>query len=279
MQRCGAAQGRWMRDQPLPFLASHGTCGWQRTMTIENKLPGEPAKGLAPLENRTLWERVHQFLRDEIMAERLAPGDALQEVALAEALGVSRGPVREALGRLSAEGLVSIRPRNGAVVRALPKDEFIEAYQVREALETFALRLAVPRFTAADHQALEQLIDRMTEQAVTEDVAAFFESNAAFHDMLVEGSGNRKLCEIHRQLARQLRRYRRRSLALRGNMERSITEHRELLAAIRAKETERAVNLLSEHIHIPLSRLESASPEELIEFGLAEPESNKEAKI
>src|SRR5579864_4335379 len=127
-------------------------------MNLDNKAMGDRQKGLAPLENRTLWERVHEFLRDEIMADRLPPGTELQEVALAEALGVSRGPVREALGRLSAEGLVSIRPRNGAVVRSLSKDEFIEAYQVREALETFALRLAVPRLTSEDHQTLERLI-------------------------------------------------------------------------------------------------------------------------
>ena len=68
-------------------------------------------------------------------------------MALSETLGVSRGPIREAIGRLAAEGLVTVRPRRGAVVRALSSDEFIEAYQVREALEMMAVRLAVPRLT------------------------------------------------------------------------------------------------------------------------------------
>jgi DNA-binding GntR family transcriptional regulator len=248
-------------------------------MTSDNQFPGIQMSSLAPLENRTLWERVHEFLRNEIMEDRLPPGTELQEVALAERLGVSRGPVREALGRLSAEGLVRIRPRNGAVVRSLSRNEFIEAYQVREALETFALRLAVPRLTAVDHQTLEELIDRMAEQAAAGDIAAFFGTNTAFHEALVEGSGNRKLSENYRQLARQLGRYRMRSLALRGNLQRSITEHRQLLNAIRAKETDRAVELLSEHIHVPLRRLESASPEELVELGLAEPEAIKEARV
>ena len=70
------------------------------------------------LENLTLWERVHGHLREEILANRLPPGTVLGEVALAESLGVSRGPVREALGRLAAEGLVNVRPRRGAVVSA-----------------------------------------------------------------------------------------------------------------------------------------------------------------
>ena len=99
------------------------------------------------LDGRTLWERVHDHLRDEILSGRMTSGTELSEVALAESLGVSRGPVREALGRLATEGLVTIRPRRGAVVRALSSDEFIEAYQVREALETMAARLAVPELT------------------------------------------------------------------------------------------------------------------------------------
>ena len=63
------------------------------------------------LENMTLWQRVYDFLREEILAERLQPGAELQEVALSEELGVSRGPIREAIGRLAAEGLVTVRPR------------------------------------------------------------------------------------------------------------------------------------------------------------------------
>jgi DNA-binding GntR family transcriptional regulator len=235
-------------------------------------------RGTTPLENRTLWERVHEFLREEILADHLPPGAELQEVALAEKLGVSRGPIREALGRLSTEGLVTIRPRNGAVVRSLSKDEFVEAYQVREALETFALRLAVPRLTSDNLARLQSLIAQMVQQANADDVAAFFRTNSTFHEALVEASGNRRLCEMHRQLDRQLGRYRMRSLALRGNLQQSITEHRELLGAIEAGDTDGAVALLSEHIHVPLRRLEAASPAELVELGLAEPENTKEAR-
>jgi len=238
-----------------------------------------PSARGGPLENRTLWERVHEHLRDEILSDNLPPGTELQEVALAASLGVSRGPVREALGRLSAEGLVTIRPRTGAVVRSLSKQEFVEAYQVREALETFALRLAVPRLTDGDVETLQALIDRMVERANAEDVTGFFQTNTAFHEAMVELSGNRRLRDLHHQVARQLGRYRMRSLALRGNLQRSIAEHREILDAARSGDAVQAVQLLSEHIHVPLRRLESASEEELVELGLAgEPEQNKEAK-
>jgi DNA-binding GntR family transcriptional regulator len=248
-------------------------------MPLETHVKAERARNPVPLENRTLWERVHEYLRDEILSDNLPPGTELQEVALAASLGVSRGPIREALGRLSGEGLVTIRPRNGAVVRSLTRQEFIEAYQVREALETFAMQLAVPRMTAEDAGRLRAMIDRMVEQADAKDIQGFFNTNTAFHEALVELSGNRRLRLLHHQVARQLGRYRMRSLALRGDMQRSIAEHREILDAAERGDTKRAIQLLSEHIQIPLRRLESASNKELIELGLDELERNKETKI
>src|SRR5438105_10870219 len=133
------------------------------------------------VENLTLWQRVYDFLREEILSERLQPGAVLQEVALSEELGVSRGPIREAIGRLAAEGLVVVRPRRGAVVRSLTKDEFIEAYEVREALEVLAVRLATPRLTNEGLARLELLIETMEGHAARDEVEAFFEANAAFH--------------------------------------------------------------------------------------------------
>src|SRR5947199_9368493 len=119
----------------------------------------------ARLENLTLWQRVYEYLREEIVSDRLAPGTELQEVALSEDLGVSRGPIREAIGRLAAEGLVTVRPRRGAVVRSLSKDEFLELYQVREALEVMAVRRAVPRLCDGYVEELDQLIAEMAEHA------------------------------------------------------------------------------------------------------------------
>src|SRR2546422_2099596 len=175
----------------------------------------------ARLENLTLWQRVYDHLREEILAGRLQPGAELAEVALSEQLGVSRGPIREALGRLASEGLVTVRPRRGAVVRSLSKEEFLELYQVREALEAMAVKLAVPRLRAADFEALEGLIDTMARHAERDEVAEFFEANIAFHGCLLEASGNGKLQELYRQLLGQLGRYRLRSLMLRGNLQRS----------------------------------------------------------
>ena len=119
------------------------------------------AAGRAGIENLTLWQRVHEHLRQEILDNRLPPGSELNEVALSQSLGVSRGPVREALGRLASEGLVTVRPRRGAVVTALSAQEFLAAYQLREALETLAIRLAVPRLGPDELARLQALVDEM----------------------------------------------------------------------------------------------------------------------
>lgn len=215
----------------------------------------QSSTGRATLDHRTLWQRVHEHLRDEIISGQLTPGTELQEVALATELGVSRGPIREALGRLAAEGLVTIRPRRGAVVRALSSDEFIEAYQVREALEMMAVRLAVPKLTSEDISALEQLIAEMASRGEAGDVQGFFEANTEFHQLFFEVAGNRMLTELYRQLRGQIDRHRLRSLELRGNLQRSIAEHRAIMRAANAGDVERAVHLVSEHIRVPQIRL------------------------
>jgi DNA-binding GntR family transcriptional regulator len=228
----------------------------------------EPTDADAPpkLDHRTLWQRVHEHLREEILSGRLRPGSELQEVALAESLGVSRGPLREAIGRLAAEGLVTVRPRRGAVVRALTPAEFLEAYQVREALEILGIRLAVPRLDAQETAALEAVVDEMQSCAEREDVDGFFDVNDRFHRALVAASGNARLVELHGQLLSQMGRYRTRSLALRGNLARSVGEHRAILRAVKSGNADRAARLLGEHIRVPQRRLETAAAAELPEF-------------
>lgn len=214
-----------------------------------------PSTRAATLDHRTLWQRVHEHLRDEIISARLPPGTVLQEVALAGSLGVSRGPIREALGRLATEGLVTITPRRGAVVRALSSEEFIEAYQVREALEMMAVRLAVPKLTDGDLAELERLVQAMASRAGAGDVQGFFELNTEFHQRFFEVAGNRMLAQLYGQLRGQIDRHRLRSLELRGDLRRSIAEHRAILSAAGTGDIERAVQLASDHIRVPQIRL------------------------
>jgi DNA-binding GntR family transcriptional regulator len=203
------------------------------------------------LDNRTLWEQVRERLREDVLSGELAPGTVLGEASLARSFGVSRGPIREALGRLASEGLVTITPRRGAVVTELTRDEFVDAYQVREALETLAIRLAVPRLEESELARLRELHEEMIEHAKRGEVNAFFEANAAFHDLFVSASQNQKLLEVYRLLMDQMGRYLARSLALRGSLEKSVAEHSAILEAVEARDGDRATRLLAEHIEVP----------------------------
>jgi DNA-binding GntR family transcriptional regulator len=215
-------------------------------------------------DNTTLRARVHQHLREAILSARIPPGTVLQEVPLAASLGVSRGPLREALGDLAAEGLVTITPRRGAVVSTLTKRDFLEAYQVREALETMAVRLAVPTMTGERFAVLERAQERMVEAAAAGDFQGFFDGNVAFHEAWVEASGNAKLLDIYRRLMAQLVVYRRPSAFLRGGLDQSIREHEGIIEAAHAGDPELATTLMLQHIEVPRRRLATLSEDEFI---------------
>lgn len=220
---------------------------------------------VTPLENRTLREQVADYLREEILSSRLAPGAELSEVALARSLGISRGPLREALGQLAAEGLVTIVPRRGAVVKRLTRQEFIDAYQVREALESLAIRLAVPLLTDQDKAELHRMCESMERAAANGDTDRFFEINRQFHASLVRASGNSKLEEVHGQLVAQMGRLMKKSVELRGGTEKSAAEHRAILEAVDAGNPDRAARLLEDHIEVPQRVLRSIAAENVFE--------------
>jgi DNA-binding GntR family transcriptional regulator len=214
-----------------------------------------------PLNHATLAEQVYRFLRREILDDAYPPDAALPEKTLASQLQVSRVPVREALHRLAAEGLVTLRPRQGAFVSSLSPQQFLDAYRVREALEELAIKLALPNLTVEDIAELGRLQDAMRTHAAANDAAAFFAANRAFHALFVERSRNDYLKSIYFPLMDQMRRHVSSSLGLRGGLERSIDEHQAILGAVRAGNAEEAARLLREHIHVPQRALEeSATP-------------------
>ena len=204
------------------------------------------------LDNRTLWEQVRDRLREDILAGELPPGHACcREVALARSFGVSRGPVREALGRLATEGLVTITPRRGAIVTELAARgvhrRLPGARGARDARDPAGGAAAGD----ADIARLRELHEEMVEHARRDEVNAFFDTNASFHEALRRASGNQKLHEMYRLLIGQMARYLARSLALRGNLEKSVAEHAAILEAVEAATPNARRSLLADHIEVP----------------------------
>ncbi len=221
-----------------------------------------------PVNTNTLSQQVYSHLRAGILDNTYPPGASLPEEALAASLKVSRVPVREALRRLSAEGLVVIKPRQGATVIELTPKQFLDAYRVREALEVLAVRLAVPKLTPDDLDQLDAFQQALQAAAEAGDVQEFFSLNAQFHGFLVEKADNGDLKSIYESLMDRMRRYRTPSLDLRGGVNMSIDEHAAILAAIRNGDIDEAAHLMAQHIHVPQGVLE----DEL------EPEDSEEAE-
>jgi len=113
----------------------------------------------------------------------------------------------------------------------------------------------VPRITDSELAGLDELVDRMAKHAKDGAVADFFAANVAFHELLCELSGNKKLLQVHHRLAGEIGRFQARTLALRGSLDGSVTEHRAILAAVRLRDVEKAAELTAAHVRVPAQRL------------------------
>jgi DNA-binding GntR family transcriptional regulator len=191
-----------------------------------------PSAVLHPLRGETLAVQAADAIRELIAAGHVAGGERLVEARLAEQLGVSRGPVRDALRLLTAEGLVRDEPRRGTFVVRLSEQDVLEIYDLRIAVETAAVRLIVRRGNPESLAILERTIEDM--RAASLDAPLTAEADLRFHGAVCELSGNSRLCDVHRRYATELR------ILLRLDEEKlphaqgaAVTEHEELLAAFR----------------------------------------------
>lgn len=207
------------------------------------------------LERRTLAEQVYLDLRTAIIKDEFPPEAELQETALAERYGVSRGPVREALRRLSSDGLVELSPRRGARLRPIVPHDFLSAYQVREVLEVLAVQLAVSRMTQADCDELKRRYDELEACARDADTTAFFKANTEFHYFFVECSGSAPLQLAYQPVIDLVHRYEHRTLTLRGRPETVLPDHRAIYEAACVGDVDSAAAHTRDHIRLRVGHL------------------------
>ncbi|GGX06120.1 transcriptional regulator [Streptomyces malachitofuscus] len=192
-----------------------------------------------------LRDRVYEALLELITTRALRPGQHLVESELAGHLGVSRQPVREALQRLNTEGWVDLRPAQGAFVHEPTEEEADQLLTVRTLLEAEAARLAASNAGRAGIEALEEILARGLEAVDADDVDAAVVLNARFHAKVMELAGNAVLAELAAQVDRRVRWYYTPVARQRGAQ--SWVEHRELIAAIKARDEQLATRLMREH--------------------------------
>lgn len=208
-------------------------------------------KPLTPIDlnsYKPLRELVFETVREAIITGQLPPGERIMEIQLAEELGVSRTPVREAIRKLELEGLVAIIPRRGAYVAGFSLKDIIEVFEIRGALEGLAAALAAERITDAELDKLERHLVKAAELIGRADLEGMVEIDTGFHSLLYEASRNKRLANIISNLREQIQRFRQTSLSFPGRMKIALEEHRKIVEAVSARNPELARELAQEHI-------------------------------
>ncbi|ACX53173.1 transcriptional regulator, GntR family [Ammonifex degensii KC4] len=204
---------------------------------------------------KPLRDVVFESLREAIIKGILKPGERLMELQLAEELGVSRTPVREALRKLELEGLVVMLPRRGAYVAGLSAKDIADIFEVRAALEALAAGLAAERITEEELEALERSLVELAEVMETNDLEAIVSLDTRFHEIIYRASRNDRLVQIISNLQDQIHRFRLTTLSRPGRTRETIEEHKKIVEAISERQAELAAQLAREHIENAESNL------------------------
>ncbi len=197
---------------------------------------------------KPLRELVLEALREAILNGTLQPRERLMEIQLADELGVSRTPIREALRKLELEGFIIMVPRKGAYVADFSLRDLEDIFEVRKSLEGLAAELAAERVTEEELVKLEQLLKEKSKAIENNDMQKLLDVDTAFHEKLYEASRNERLRSMISNLREQIERFRIASLQYPGRMKRSLEEHYQILDAIQRRDGETANRLAHAHI-------------------------------
>lgn len=195
-----------------------------------------------------LRDVVFHALRRAILTGEIKPGERLMEIHLAQELGVSRTPVREAIHKLEQEGLVTMIPRRGAQVAQISEKGLKDVLEVRRALDAFCAELACERMTGEGAEALKQAYMDFEKATMTKDATVIARADVSFHEIIINSTGNERLILTMNNLAEQMYRYRFEYIKDESQHKVLIEEHKVLMDAILSKDVERARNAAMVHI-------------------------------
>lgn len=195
-----------------------------------------------------LADTVYEALRRAIVEHEFDAGEPLTEHELCRRFGTSRTPVREALAKLERDRLVQVVPKKGAFVRTISTDEIRELYQLREALEGLAVRLAAPRVDREDLAGFEARLRAIKVQGKRASYAEVRALGEEFHTFVIKQAGNAKLQEALAQIREQVRSVWNMSIMAPRRAQGLVREHLALLAALRAGNVRRAERLMVAHV-------------------------------
>jgi DNA-binding GntR family transcriptional regulator len=212
-------------------------------------------KKISQRRARTMTSIAAEAIEAMIVGGDLVAGDRINESVLADQLGISRGPIREACRSLEQAGLLSSQTNRGMYVREMSLDEARELYELRGAIAGLVGELIVKRGSDDEIKGLVRLVDQMQQAADLSDAPAYYKLNLQFHDALVDAAGNAALSETYHRIVNQLHLLRRRGLVQEGNLEVSNKEHRAVTDALASRDAPAAAEAMKAHVANGLSRL------------------------
>lgn len=195
-----------------------------------------------------LRDVVFNTLRQEILTGKMKPGERLMEIHLANKLGVSRTPIREAIRKLELEGLVIMIPRRGAEVAQITWKNLKDVLEVRRALDVLAIELACERMSQEKISSLHKACEAFEAATKTQDTRKIAEADVALHDIIVVSTGNDRLIQLVNNLAEQMYRYRFEYLKDASQHPMLVREHKEMYQSILRQDKAAAATLVRKHI-------------------------------
>ena len=189
-----------------------------------------------------------QKLRQAILRGELTPGQRLMEIQLAQQLGVSRTPVREAIRMLEQDGLATMIPRRGAVVSRISGQNLRDVLEVRLALEELAVQLSCVRMDESMFAKLIEANEKFAEMLQGDDIVKMAEADEHFHDIIYLASGNARLVQLEKQIREQMYRFRIEHLKEKSKRHQLIESHKEILDALRRRDADAATMAIRSHI-------------------------------
>ena len=195
-----------------------------------------------------LRDVVFNTLRQAILRGELKPGERLMEIQLANKLGVSRTPIREAIRKLELEGLVLMIPRKGAEVAEITEKNLRDVLEVRCALEELAVQLACDRMDEEGIKAMKEASAEFCNTLDSDDITRIAQADVALHDIIVQATGNQRLIQLVNNLSEQMYRYRFEYIKDFSQHERLVEEHKVIYESIVKKDKETASNMAKVHI-------------------------------
>ncbi|MEW9121993.1 MAG: GntR family transcriptional regulator [Thermotaleaceae bacterium] len=197
----------------------------------------------------SLTSKIFNILRDDILNDKYEEGEKLVEAKLAEELGVSRTPVREALKQLELDGIVENIPNRGVIVKGISKQDIQDIFAIRTAIEGIAAAWAVERITEEEIKALKETYELMEFYAFKKDLEKVAEFNSRFHETIYRATKSRYLEQVLRDFQYYMKKIRRKSLQVEGRMDEALKEHKEILEAFIARDGKKAQETLSAHVN------------------------------